>query len=67
MNSACPNCGWEDPLDWVGSERTEAPTLMERKNARTYLQDGEFTACEWTEVHKCPDCGTIFEFDDADA
>lgn len=58
----CPNCGWQHDGWW-----DEDPSLVNITNYQTYLQDNEFTAHSWTEVHQCPDCATIWQFETADA
>lgn len=55
----CPKCGrWSD----------DDITLVERSPAEyNYGKACEFggTPLDWTETHKCPDCGTEWEFDNS--
>ena len=53
----CPSCSTDC---WTDSSVNEEPNLVETKNHRCFESDygpGE----NWTEVWKCPKCGTVFE------
>jgi hypothetical protein len=59
---ACPTCGW------TCHDIDADPSLIERKNmehpARPWNElPGD--AVSWTEVHKCPVDGTVWEFENA--
>jgi len=57
----CPNCGWEaddntyydDPDMFLGSWDFKP----------TWDSVGQFTTATWMEKWKCPECGTVWEYE----
>ena len=50
----CPGCGWPTPDDTPND-----PSWVGGTEPRDYGFDGGLT---WTEYHKCPECGTEWDF-----
>jgi len=51
----CPNCGWDDA--------DENPMLSCTDGVLSTWAQMEYggNPVDWTETHKCPMCGTVFE------
>ena len=60
---ACPTCGWF----WDDFSDTD-PSIIDRKDVERMARpwnDAPGGALKWTEVHLCPECGTTWEFGNA--
>ena len=57
----CPNCGW-----MYCQMDNDDPSLLERKDVRKFggIEDPDW-AMKWTEVHQCPNCSTVWEYQNA--
>jgi len=61
----CPNCGWDsgngDPED------SEQVTYSDhqRDNAAEIVGNAGGPAYYWTETWTCPECGTVFSFENS--
>lgn len=68
----CPNCGWEIDYGYLDLEEPYmgyAVTfgtdvfLGSRDYAETCNPNDSFGAATWIEVWRCPECGTVWEFE----
>lgn len=69
----CPNCGWEVDYGYLYEEEPymgyailygSDMFLGSKDHATTNNSNDPFGAATWIEIWRCPECGTVWEFEE---